>query len=417
MANIKVTIHSAPWVLPISRPPIREGAVAVFEGRIVGVGPSKDLRLKFPGHVFHYHPNSILLPSFVNAHCHLELSPLKWRLTPTGSLTSWVKELVKARETVGPEEWVPAVKEAVNELVEGGALVVGDVGNTGLIPSIMMDEGELWPLSGIHFIEIIQPEMPSDDDPKFKLIKEEEPLFERPSPMAITVSAHAVHTVHASILTLIKETVKEDGLPFTLHVAESPEEMEFLIKGNGPMLELLLHRGRDISKLSIPNKGPVEFLDELGLLDQKSLLVHCVQLGSNELDIVKERGASICLCPRSNTFLGVGDAPLKKMVDLGINCAIGTDSLASNDKLDLFAEMTALKRIAPAIPSKTILKMATLWGARALGLEGHFGSLEARRSTPFLALEMPHLPQSAEDLEEAIVTSGTRHAFKIEIIR
>lgn len=417
MSQVKVVIHSAPWVLPISRPPIREGAIALFEGRIVGVGHGQDLRLKFPGHEFRFHPDSILVPSFVNAHCHLELSPLKWRLTPTASLTSWVKELVKARSTIGAEEWVPAIKEAINELVEGGTLVVGDVGNTGLVPSIMMEEADDWPLSGIHFLEIIQPEMPSDGDPELTIMNEEAPLIERAFPMEITLSPHGVHTVHASILSAIKKRAQERGLPFTLHVAESPEEMEFLIRGEGPMLELLQHHGRDTSRLSIPNKGPVHFLEELDLLDQKSLLVHCVQLSDDELDIIKKKGANICLCPRSNTFLGVGEPPLQEMVSRGINCAIGTDSLASNDKLDIFSEMTALKRIAPDVPSGTILKMATLGGAKALGLESRFGSLEVGRCSPVVALQLPHNPHSAKDVEEAIVTSGTRHAFQIEIIR
>ena len=451
---MKVQIHSAPWVIPVTRPVIENGAVAVFERCVVDVGYLKDMMLKYPGHRLIHHPDAILMPSLVNAHCHLELSPLKWRLAPTGSIIAWVESLAKARASIGPEEWMPAIKDALDELVRGGALIVGDVGNTGLVPSVMMEWNSStayrqardtmgWPLEGIHFVEIIAPEAPSSHDslqapPALSHQLEacpasskrtgtwydpalpidiDESLLEAQYPMPVTVSAHGVHTVHAVLLKTIKARTRLKGLPFTLHVAESPEEIQYLKDGVGPMFDLLKQHGRDPARLKFPSKGPVAFLDDLGLLDEMTLLVHCVQLEEDELDIIESRGASICLCPRSNTFLGVGAPPVDQILNRRINCAIGTDSLASNDRLDIFSEMAVISTLSPNTPPSRIIEMATIEGARALGLANRFGSLEPHKTALFLGIRPPQLPKDPQVLEETIVGTGSRDGFEISVIR
>ncbi|OCC15753.1 Adenosine deaminase, alternative form [Dissulfuribacter thermophilus] len=419
MKTTPVVLHSAPWIIPISQKPIRDGAVAIFEGKIIDVGPAKDLRIRFPGHKEVPHPEAVLMPALVNAHCHLELSPLKWRLTPSGSFSAWINALIKARENISPEEWIPAIEKAIDELVSGGAIIIGDVGNTGLVPSMMHEAQNNWPVRGIHFLEIIQPEEATgEQNPQFNIDfhKEAESIFAVNCPMPVTLSAHAVHTVEEKTLMEIKHRNNLSGLPFTLHVAESPEEMEYLQNGSGPMIDLLKSRGRDLKRLRIPGKGPISYLHELGLLDKNSLLVHCVHVTDGDLDVIQATGANVCLCPRSNTFLGVGTPPASKMFEKGINCALGTDSLASNDKLDLFAEMTALSRLAPNCPPSQIIRTATLGGAMALGLESQFGSIESGKNSPILALSGSNIPSSPQEVEESIIWGGSKEAFEIEVL-
>ena len=235
--------------------------------------------------------------------------------------------------------------------------------------------------------------------------------------MPVTVSAHGVHTVHAVLLKTIKARTRLKGLPFTLHVAESPEEIQYLKDGAGPMFDLLKQHGRDPARLKFPSKGPVAFLDDLGLLDEMTLLVHCVQLEEDELDIIESRGASICLCPRSNTFLGVGAPPVDQILSRRINCAIGTDSLASNDRLDIFSEMAVISTLSPNTPPSRIIEMATIEGARALGLAHRFGSLAPHKTALFLAIRPPQLPKDPQALEETIVGTGSRDGFEISVIR
>jgi len=407
-----VTLHTARWVLPIKGKPIENGAVAVFEGFIADIGPSSRLRMRFPGYREVAHENAILMPALVNAHCHLELSPLRWRLTPTPSFTLWVDSLVKARENVAPAEWVPAIEGAVNELITGGVYLLGDVGSSGLVPSMMMDSPFEWPLEGIHFLEIIQPEEDMDPGP----ILSDELFPQEGLPMNLAFSAHAVYTVTGSILREIKRKNRRENRPFSIHVAESPEEMEYLLSGGGPMLRLFEGRGRTLSRLSFPKKDPVEYLLELGLLDEKTLLVHCVQCTPKDLAIIKKMGASVCLCPRSNTFLGVGSPPVAKIFELGINCAIGTDSLASNDRLDLFSEMAAISRLAPELHPRRILEAATLGGARALGFEYQYGTLEPGKRAIFLSLAPKFPIQKEGQVEEGLVGAGSRDAFEIDLV-
>ncbi|MEA1866589.1 MAG: hypothetical protein U9N19_00570, partial [Thermodesulfobacteriota bacterium] len=117
-------LHIARWVVPVSRPPIENGAIATFEGKIIGVGPASELRLSYQAEIKDY-GDSILCPALINTHSHLELSPLRWRLSPSGSFVDWVRALIEARDLIRPEEWKPAISQAIKEMQENGIIAVG----------------------------------------------------------------------------------------------------------------------------------------------------------------------------------------------------------------------------------------------------------------------------------------------------
>ncbi len=348
------TLYRAKFVLPIEGPLIQDGAVITTKGRITAVGPYQELKKTFSGR-FHDLGEMVLMPALVNAHTHLELSALKWRLTPSGSFITWVKNLIRKRTEISAEEVQQAAQQALDELWKEGIGLVGDVGNTGLTINLLR-EG---PLRAVFFREVIDFKGRSSLKDFIKdQVKDKKVLF--------SLSPHAPYTVSPVLLQAIKSWTRRFGLPFSLHVAESPEEVLFLKEGRGPIRLLLEEREQWNASFETPRLGPVAYLERLGVLDADTICVHTVQVSERDLEILAKHKARPCLCPRSNTFLGVGLPPVDKMLAAGLEPCLGTDSLASNDRLSIFAELETLARFFPTIPPEVFLKMATLWGAEAL---------------------------------------------------
>ena len=151
---------------------------------------------------------------------------------------------------------------------------------------------------------------------------------------------------------------------------------------------------------AIPACGPVEYLDRLGVIDARTLVVHGVQFDAAALARLRELGATLVTCPRSNRWVGVGDPPIEGFYKSGVAIAVGTDSLASVNDLNLFSELKAMRAIAPRVPAARLLESATLIGARALGLGEELGSLTPGKRAEILAIE---LPGPVDDIEEYLV--------------
>lgn len=388
-----LAIHAARWVVPVDGPVLENAGVAVFENRIVEVASADELRTRYLGR-FRDHGDSILCPGLVNAHCHLELSPLRWRLSPSGSFFHWVRALVRARDRIAPHEWEKAVDQATRELLRNGTVAVGDVGNLPVVPEIAKKG---WPFRGIHFHEVIAPR----EDHSLSLPGVN--VLEPASGFKKALSAHAPYSVAPSHLRAIKELDRRMGLPFSIHVAESREEILFFSRGTGPLRDFLEEKGHWPLDYPLPSTTPVRYLHSLGILDQDTLCVHCVHLGEDEKDLLAGTGAQVCLCPRSNVFLGVGKPDMSALLKRGINVALGTDSLASNDRLSIFAEMNSLAAICPDVRPEEIFRAATLGGARALGLGGSIGSLSRGKKADILIVRSGPLKRS--ELHEFLVKS------------
>ena len=389
-------IHLARWIVTPGRPPLEDGGVVTFGGKIVAVDRAATLRSHYHGKVTD-HGDAIICPPLVNAHCHLELSPLDYKLKPArpgpGSFSSWVNQLIALRETISHDQWENAIEDAVFQLVDNGVAVLGDVGNAQHVPAFIKKIGSLWPFLGIFFQEIIAPsenrplqldnnlDNNDNDTPCERLSAESAPAFIR------ALSPHAAYTVAPSALKALSNWNLRRGLPLAIHLAESPDEMEFFKKGEGPLCGLMKERGHWPPDWDIPLMSPVKYLDHLGCLHEKTLCIHCVQVDTEDMALIASRKASVCLCPRSNYFIGVGIAPAAEMHRAGINLALGTDSLASNRRLSIFSEMAELARNAPELPPEAIFTAATLGGARALGLDRETGRIEPGRTALFLIVQ------------------------------
>lgn len=367
-------VHRAPLVLPIQGPNIMDGAVAVANEIIVDVGPATRL-LKDAASVVD-HEGCLLMPGLINGHAHLELSAfatLGRQPETTGNMVAWIKKLMAMRLAAAEQQetqTVAAAKTLAAMRAEGIALIV-DIGNeSSLLPEIP------GPGPQICFLREILGLSQTRVTAAQKLL----------STISGPVTAHGPHSTAPTLLRTIKERAKKQKSIFSLHMAESPAEIEFLATGQGPFRDFLTEIGGWDNSYTPPGCGAGHYLERLGLLDAQTLCVHAVHLEAAEINILAQRRAGVCLCPGSNQFLGVGKAPLGKLLAAGIVPALGTDSAASNPELSIWREMRLLAADHPDVSPQIIVSMATMAGARAVGQDDFYGSLAPGQSGHFLAV-------------------------------
>lgn len=389
-------VHTARWLFPVTAPPIGDAAVAVSDGRIVHCGPRTEV-LAAAGNdsTLREWGDAVLLPGLINAHTHLELSWIGVDPPPTGEMLGWVRGLLerRARETV--EELIEAAERQVRSLISRGTVAVGDVGNRLESVPVLARSG----LHAVHFHEVYG--FPGGDAAQVfaRATADVERLRADPDVAAaadrcrVVPAPHAPHTTSAALLRALGTRAKETGEPLSIHLAESEAESALLLDGTGPFVDLLRERGVWDDGFSPPGVSPVEYVDRLGLLTPATLAVHAVQLDRQDHSRIQSRGASVVTCPRSNETLGVGRAPVARLMAEGVPVALGTDSIASAPDLDLFGEMAALRRIHPEITPAACVRMATMNGAQALGFGSILGSVEPGKLARLIAVDL----SSAED--------------------
>ncbi|MEN8256716.1 MAG: amidohydrolase family protein [Thermodesulfobacteriota bacterium] len=369
-----ITLHRAPWVLPISSPAIADGAVVVDDEQILAVGPYADMRDESHD-TFVDHESRILMPGLVNAHCHLELSPfaeLSQHPLEPGNMPAWIADLLALRDGMDTDEIDSSVCLAAlaAQYADGVGLLV-DIGNA-LSPSVGAYSGvdvhyftELLGLSKqgtAHGLQIMAKHGP---DHQF--------------------TGHAPYSTSGPLLQAVKKRTQQTEQLFPIHVAESLDEVDFLKSGKGRFRSFLEERGVWDGSFTAPGLGPVAYLDQLNLVDEKTLCVHCVHLDDEEIALLSRRKAKVCLCPGSNRFLGVGKAQADMIVDAGIRPCLGTDSLASNPELSIWREMTILAEDHPGLDPEIIVAMATYNGAEAVA-DPRRGRLEKGCCPQFLEI-------------------------------
>jgi len=391
--------YRADWIVPISDSPIRNGWVAVEQGRIAGVGRSRATDAAAPDEERDLGSVAIL-PGLVNAHTHLELSYLRDDIAPASDFTSWIRSVVrKRRERANPEsvEIMDAVDEAIRESLACGTAVVGDISNTLVTVSRLAES----PLRAVVFFELIRF---SGSDADGFVEQACRRLDQLPSRGAVRVSlaAHAPYSVGPLVFRAIREQLdRRPFLPSSVHLSESEEEVEFIEQGSGPWRRFLEEAGVWDDEWRAPGVSPVRYLTENGFMNRRLLVVHGVQMTSDDLSLVRDSGATLVTCPRSNGHTGAGAPPIADFYASGVRVAIGTDSLASSPDLNVFAELATMRALAPGVPSSRLLESATVEGARCLGFDGEFGTIEPGKYARLIAVDVP---PDTTDVEEYLVS-------------
>ena len=389
--------YIADWVLPIEGPPVRRGRIDVRDGRIVGVGASA-AGGGAPGPVVDLGRTAIL-PALVNAHTHLELSGLRGAVPPAPSMPRWVDRLLERRAEAGPPD-PEAIREAVAEARASGTGLLGDIGNTMAAGPILARTG----LPARLFREVLSfPD--AGAAAAVDAAAAELGAVEAAGVLRVGLAAHAPYSVGPGALAALDAAARErfPG-PRSIHLAESPEELEFLRSGGGPWRELLERLGRWDPAWIPPRCGPVEYLERRGWLREGLVVVHGVQLTDPELRRLAARGASLVTCPRSNAWTGVGHPPVERFLRAGVRLAVGTDSLASVPDLNLFSELALMRRLAPSAPAHRLLACATLNGAEALGFDDELGAIAPGRRADLIGVR---IPSGVDDVDEYLLGGVT----------
>ena len=391
--------YHAAWILPIGEPPIRDGWLALDRGRVVALGAAGKRVLADGAQVVDLGDVAVM-PGLVNAHTHLELSYLRDEVAPASQFVTWIRGLMKARrERPDPSasDILDAIDAALEESVACGTAIIGDISNT------LVTFGPLTrsSLAAVVFYELIRFNTPDPAGVVAKAIADLEALAPTEK-VRVSLAAHAPYSVAPLVLRAIKEAVGRDPFaPCSIHLSESVEEVEFIRSGEGPWRTLLEEIGSWDPAWVAPGGTPVQFLDDSGFLDNRVLAVHGVQMTTADLDRLVARGATLVTCPRSNGHTGAGAPPIEDFYNYGVKVAVGTDSLASAPDLNVFAELATMRALAPTVSAGALLDSATRQGARALGFDHDYGTIEPGKSGRLLAVSVP---ADTEDVEEYLVS-------------
>jgi cytosine/adenosine deaminase-related metal-dependent hydrolase len=322
------------------------------------------------------------MPGLINAHVHLELSALRGETRSGGGFGPWVTSMMDKRERLLPEQDSDAIERGVSELLRSGTVAVGEVTNS--LASV--DALASAPLLGRVFHEVFGMRRETAQLMRSMAEQTRRARGAFPSNLSYALAPHTLYSLHPESA---RELVSARGSERTsLHLAEHAAERAFLRDGSGPFAEFLRARNVGPADWQPPGLSPVHYADKLGLLSPELLAVHLCATTKDELAIVKERGAQVVLCPRSNLFIELKLPPLFDMLSLGIEPALGTDSLASNTTLDVLAEACALHDRFPQVKAAEFLSMATWYGARALGLSHRVGALAPGLAPGLLAVDL-----------------------------
>jgi cytosine/adenosine deaminase-related metal-dependent hydrolase len=412
-----IILYCARWVLPISSSSIEDGAIAIDGSRITDVGTRASLVGKYPNVMVRHYPDAVILPGLINAHSHLELTAMRGYLEKEESdFTSWLKKLTVARiELMTPDDRYISAAWGATEAARAGVTALADASDDAYESmKALNDVG----IRGTVFQESFGPDPRLADENFAKLTAKVARLAELETPLVkVGVSPHAPYTVCARQLELISEFALAENLPVMMHAAESVAEEMLLREGRGPFAEALAQRGIE---WNAPGLSAIQYLKRHCVLQTKPLLAHCIRVDNADVETLKDSGARIAHCPKSNAKLGHGHAPFSNFLERGIAVGLGSDSVASNNTFDIFEEarfatLMARSEIGDSGSKKMMaatdaLHAATAGGARAIGLEGHTGELRPGLQADFAVVSLagPHQIPSYDPINTLIFASSGR---------
>jgi cytosine/adenosine deaminase-related metal-dependent hydrolase len=349
-----------------------------------------------------------VLPGLVNAHTHLELSYLRDEVPPTRSFPAWIRNVIAARRK-RPEADAPEILDAMAGAIEEanacGTALVGDISNTLVSFAALADS----PLAAVIFFEVLGFNV-ADAERLVDEARAKIGALASTDRVRASLAAHAPYSVAPLVFRAIRKAIDRDPFaPYSVHLAESAEEVDFIRTGGGPWRELLAELGVWNAAWTAPGVSPVQFMDDSGFLGPRALAVHGVQMTSADLSRLAARGVTLVTCPRSNGHTGAGAPPIEDFYASGVQIAVGTDSLASAPDLSVFAELATLRALAPSTPASRLLASATIEGARALGFDADYGSIEPGKSARLVAVDVP---SGVADVEEYLVSGIQREQIR-----
>ena len=340
------------------------GGVVVVGETVAATGHPDELRRQYP-HAAEERAGAVIAPPPVNAHTHLDMSAYEFQALP---YFQWIPEVViKGRHLRG----VAAAQAGADTLTRLGA---GGVGDIVWAPEVMDALLTREDLSGTLYFEVLNP-FPDKADEVFAAARahlERWRRLERPG-LRLGLSPHTPFTVSSRLMRLLSDYAAGEGLPLQIHVAEHPTELEMFRTGGGPLWDnrmpaLYPHTLAEvIGREPHPDLTPVRYLDELGVLAARPTLVHMVNVTPDDIARVARAGCAVVTCPRSNHHLECGTFDWPAFAAAGVEVALGTDSVASGETLDVREEVAFARQLYPGLDPRVLVRAAVKGGQRVVG--------------------------------------------------
>jgi len=418
------TIYCARWILPISSPAIAGGAIAVEGQRIRSVGSRAGLSEEFPNATVRDYGESAIIPGLVNTHSHLELTALRGFLeSEETDFFAWLKKLTTVRlERMTADDLYVSAAWGACEAARAGVTCLADASDSASESmNALRDVG----LRGIVFQESFGPHPRLAKENFEKLKTKVARLREKETTLVqCGVSPHAPYTVCAPQLEMISQFAVDESLPLMMHAAETRMEVSLIREGSGPFADGLRNRGIEWKS---PGVSPIQYLNNLGVLQTRPLLAHCIHVDEADMETLKQTDTKVAHCPKSNAKLGHGIAPFGRFLDNGINVGLGSDSVASNNTCDLFEEARFALLMARSkslgnkelrhLSAPEVFEIASAGGAQALGLEGQAGELREGSQADFAVVSLDGVHQvPAYDPATTLVFSSSARDVRLTVV-
>ena len=392
-------IIQARWIIPVEPESViyEDHAIVIHAGKIIDLLPAKEVLTKYQTSTFKKLTNHALMPGLINSHTHASMSLMRG-IADDLPLMEWLEEHIWPLE----QQWVredfvrDGTDLAIAEMIRGGTTCFNDM---YFFPEITAEQASRYGMrASIGLIVIDFPTIWADYSDAYieKGLALHDQLRHKPL-ITTTFSPHAPYTVSDEPLLRIRELAAKLNIPIHIHLHETEHEIK--------------------EQLEKTNQTPLQRLDQLGLLGSSFMGVHMTQLSEDDIDLIAKKGVHIIHCPESNLKLASGFCPVADCLKQGINVALGTDGAASNNDLDMFGEMRTaallakgVSKDASAIPAMTALKMATINGAKALGIDDKTGSLAIGKEADMIAIDLDQIETlPLFDPVSHIVYAASRH--------
>ncbi|MEP9411782.1 MAG: amidohydrolase family protein [Candidatus Brocadia sp.] len=459
-------IIKSKYIIPEPDTCIKDAAVAIKGTKIHCIGTFGEIKALADIDKIIDLGNAVILPGLINVHTHLDLTNLHNCIKPTSNFTHWIFQLLGARIRWKEGDYTSSIETGIKLCIEAGTTTVADIANTEYSFSVLKKS----PLRKVVYKEIIDlnpdhakdvitkirselsehdynklmsrnfkyppvsPRKRGDNEGgsyrspdltsrnfKAEILRSFHSLrmtnntkkchserSEESNLFRIGLSPHAPYSVSKELYQAIAQYARETNIPVCTHTAETLDEIEFLTKGTGSFPTFLRQLRAIPASWQPPGLTPIHYLKGTGMLDNRPLLIHCNYITDEEISLIKSSGASVAFCPRSHRFFGHTNHSVQKLLDAGVNVGLGTDSLASNDSLSILDEMKFLF-LHYAISPETILSMATVNGAKALGLGSHVGQIREGFEADLCGIRLSNT--HPQDVHSQLLDADSKNIF------
>jgi aminodeoxyfutalosine deaminase len=385
-------IFAAGTLMPISSPPLQDGAVLVREGRIEAVGALADVGRENPDTEVRFFPNNTIIPGAINAHAHLGF---RRKDAPEGATFSeWLGTLIERLPE--KEAWTAqAASDCAREAIEAGTTYMAESSPYGECLPQLAESG----MAGTVYAEFFPHEIGTPEEAVDSIVAKVRELREGlPERVGVQVSVHSPYTVDPESSRLTARRTREMGWKLAIHLSESPEEVEFLKDGKGGLADIF--GANDWGGVGV---SPVRYAQSVELLAPETIAAHLATgVSEEDIEVLAHTGVAVAHCPRSNAYLRCGFSPVPAMIASGIRVGMGTDGLWSSPSMNLFEE-TLFAVELHGMSGAAGLELATVGGARALGIEAETGTLEVGKWADLAVVETS---QENTDTQRAVLEAA-----------